>query len=119
MVVQTRARPLAGGSPFIRHSSFVMSSFPLAPSRPNRLPSLFSRADAVALLEGEDEDLAVADLAVALGAGGFEDGLDGGLDEVLVDRDLQLDLGKQPDDALAAAEGFLEPALAAAAADVG
>jgi hypothetical protein len=44
------------------------------------------------LLEREDEDLAVSDLT---GAGALTEGADGGLDEVVGDRDLKPDLLRQ------------------------
>src|SRR5690554_2592737 len=56
-------------------------------------------ADADDLLEVEDEDLAVADLA---GAGGVLDRLDGLDAELVDDGRLDLDLGKEVDDVLGA-----------------
>src|SRR5258708_25541852 len=57
-------------------------------------------ADAQRLLDGGDEDLAVADLA---GMGGLLDGLDGALDLGVVDHDLDLHLGQEAHQVLGAA----------------
>src|SRR5947209_4660513 len=46
--------------------------------RPDRLAAAFAGADADAIVEGEDENLAVADLAGLRRAGGVDDGFDGG-----------------------------------------
>ena len=57
-------------------------------------PSIgLARADADHLLERNDEDLAVADLP---GLRALAEGVDGGLDERLRDRDLEADLLGQP-----------------------
>src|SRR5438093_9728139 len=55
----------------------------------------FAGADADAFFQGKDEDFAVADAALGSGAAGLHDGVDGRLDEVLVDCDLQLHLAEQ------------------------
>src|SRR5207253_8196107 len=60
-------------------------------------------ADADAILQGEDEDLAVPDATLRPGAAGLHDGVDGRLDEILVDGDLQLHLAQQVDRQLVAA----------------
>src|SRR5262249_10292887 len=75
-------------------------------------------ADADAVLQGEDEDLAVADAALGAGAAGLDDGVDGGLDEVLVDGDLELDLAEQVDGQLVAAVDLGLALLPAEALDV-
>src|SRR5687767_4591253 len=61
-------------------------------SMSDRLRAALAGADADAILQGEDEDLAVANTPLRAGAGGLHDGVDGRLDEVLVDRDLELHL---------------------------
>src|SRR5438067_11550551 len=61
----------------------------------NGLAAAFAGADADAVLQVEHEDLAVADLAGFLGAGGVDDGLDSGLDEGVVDGDLEFELGQE------------------------
>ena len=57
----------------------------------------FTRADAEAILERQDEDLAVTDLALLARPRAFENRLNGRLDELLVDGDLQLDFPQQID----------------------
>src|SRR5438105_3886764 len=59
------------------------------------LGAALAGADADAVVHREDEDLAVTDLAVGAAATGLDDGVDGRLDEVFVDRDLELDLSEQ------------------------
>src|SRR6516164_5990741 len=58
-----------------------------------RLPSdgfgtALAGADADAVLERQDEDLAVADAPFGTSAPGFHDGVHGRLDEILIDGDL-------------------------------
>src|SRR5690348_13870593 len=55
----------------------------------------FAGADADAVFQGQDEDLAVADAALGAGPARLHDGVDRRLDEVLVDGDLQLHLAEQ------------------------
>ena len=60
----------------------------------DRLGAAFSRADADALVHGEHEDLAVADVS---GARAFANAFDGRLDEFVVDRDREADFFQQVD----------------------
>src|SRR5262245_46016922 len=71
--------------------------------RLHRLSAPFSGPDPDAILQREDEDLAVADLARGAGPAPLDDRVYGGLDEVLVDRDLQLHFSQQVDADLVAA----------------
>src|SRR5205814_6573482 len=57
-------------------------------------------ADADGLLDRQDENLAVADLA---GAGGLADRVEGALDEGVLDHHLDLDLGQEAHGVLGAA----------------
>src|SRR5215213_5561168 len=66
------------------------------------------------MVEVDDEDLAVADLA---GLGSCCDGVDGLVDLVRGDRDLDLDLGQEADRILGAAIDFRVTLLAAIAFD--
>src|SRR5205823_4430368 len=90
----------------------------LLQSRPDGGRAAFAGADADAVVERQDENLAVADLPGLGGAGGVDDGLDGRLDEGVVDRYFQLQLGQQADLDLRAAVDFRCTALPAAAAHV-
>src|SRR5437588_986610 len=63
-----------------------------------------------------DEDLAVADLA---GTRGFDDGVDGRLDLVVGDDNLDLDLRQKVDDVLGAAIELGMPLLAPEPLDLG
>src|SRR5688500_10848827 len=87
-------------------------------SRADGLPAAFAGADAHAVVERHDEDLAVADGAGVADAGGMDDGLDGRLHECVIDGDLELELGQQADLELLAAVDLGEAALPAATADV-
>src|SRR5208337_3272054 len=60
-----------------------------------RLWPALAGADADTVVQGKDEDLAVADLAVGSAPASLEDGVYGRLDKVLVHRDLKLDLAQQ------------------------
>src|SRR5450432_1939395 len=73
------------------------------PWRLDRLGSTLAGADADAVQQRQDEDLAVADFAFLAGAAGLDDGIDGGLDELVVHPDLELDLAQQVDGVLMAA----------------
>src|SRR5438132_2975743 len=59
----------------------------------------FTGTDAHDLFEVENEDLAVADLP---GIGGFLDSLDDAVEQVVLDRCLDLDLGQEIDDVFGA-----------------
>src|SRR5258708_15092827 len=72
-------------------------------------------ADAQRLLDGGDEDLAVADLA---GMGGLLDGLDGALDLGVIDHDLDLHLGQEAHQVLGAAVDLGLALLAAETLDL-
>src|SRR6266545_7121661 len=61
----------------------------------DRFRPAFARADADHLVERQDEDLPVADLPLLAGPAALQDGVDGRLDELLVDGDLQLHLADQ------------------------
>src|SRR5262245_59075200 len=86
--------------------------------RPDRLAAAFAGANADAILQRQNEDLAVADRARVAGAGGVDDGLDGRFDEGVVHRDLQLQLGQQTHLKLGAAVDLGVAALPAAAAHI-
>ena len=60
----------------------------------DRAAAVFFGADADAVLHGDDEDLPVADFPAAV-LGALEDGFDAGVDELVVDSDLDADLGDQ------------------------
>src|SRR4029434_2324971 len=62
----------------------------------NRLRPALPRADADAILQRQNENLAVADAPFRPGAPRFHDGVHRRFDEVLIDGDLQLDLVDQP-----------------------
>ena len=62
--------------------------------------------DPDAIVHRQDEDLAVADLAVGTAPTRLDDRVDGRLDEVLVDGDLELDLAEQVDRKLVASVDF-------------
>src|SRR4051812_43578374 len=53
--------------------------------------------DADAILHRQDENLAIADLAVGAAPARLDDRVDGRLDEILVHGDLELDLPEQVD----------------------
>src|SRR5690554_1104192 len=59
--------------------------------RLQRVGTGLAGADAYRLLQVDDEDLAVADLA---GVGGLDDGLDGALDQIVVQGHVDLHLGQ-------------------------
>ncbi len=61
------------------------------------LGAAFASADADAVVEREDEDFAVADFAGVASAAATDDGVDRGLDEVFVHRNLKLDFAEQID----------------------
>src|SRR5262249_30196418 len=63
--------------------------------RSDRFRSALAGADADAVLQRQDEDFAVADAPLRPSAAGLHDGVDGWLDEILVDGDLQLHLAQQ------------------------
>jgi hypothetical protein len=65
-----------------------------------RVGAGFAGADAHGLFERGHEDFSVADLA---GLGGLDDGLDGRVDLIGGDRDLQLDLRQEADGVFGAA----------------
>src|SRR5215218_1858280 len=92
---------------------------PLSSGRPLRAdggrPAL-AGADADRVLERQNEDLAVADPAGVPGPGGVDDGLDRGLDERVVDRDFELELGQEPNLELLPAVDLGVPLLPAAPA---
>jgi hypothetical protein len=73
-------------------------------------------ADANDLLDRHHENLAVADLA---GTGRLDDGLDGGIDVLGIDDDLDLDLGQEIDHILGTAIEFGMALLAPEALDLG
>src|SRR5581483_9078488 len=69
------------GMPGLRGSSMEKNSL-----RSDGDAACFAGANAIAFVQGQHEDLAVTD-AVAVGMGGLEDRVDGGLDVVFVDGD--------------------------------
>src|SRR5262245_46673665 len=76
----------------------------------------FAGADADGVGQRRDEDLAVADLA---GLGRAHDGVDHPLGVIVIDHDLDLDLGHEVDGVLRAAVHLGVPLLPAEAADLG
>jgi hypothetical protein len=75
----------------------------VAPSNSDGVWTAFSGPDANRLLDVEHEDLAVADAA---GVGGLNDRVDGLLEQLVRERDLDLDLRQEIDDVLGAAVEF-------------
>src|SRR5262249_39265340 len=77
----------------------IVHFFPLhlALACSDRLRTALAGANPNAVVQREDEDLAVADLAVGSAASCFEDGVYCGFDEILIHRDLELDLSQQVD----------------------
>src|SRR5262249_14880290 len=67
----------------------------------------------------EDEDLAVADLALGAGSTGLDDRVDGRLDEIFVHRDLKLHLPEQIHRELVTAVDLGKALLAPKALNVG
>src|SRR5690606_7256568 len=65
-----------------------------------RIGAELAGADADGLVEGDDEHLAVADLA---GRGRLEDGVERGVEAVVGDRAFDLQLGQEVDDVFGAA----------------
>src|SRR5207237_8380645 len=55
----------------------------------------FACADAQAVFQRQDEDFAIANATLGAGAAGLHDGVDRGLDEILIDGDLKLNLTQQ------------------------
>ncbi len=82
------------------------------------MPAAFAGADADAIVEGQDKDLAVADLAGLRGAGGVDDGFDGGFNKGVVDGDFHFQFGQQADLHFRAAVELGVAALPAATANV-
>src|SRR5262245_50299093 len=72
----------------------------------DRLWPSFSRPDANTVLQRQDENLAVADPAFRTGSASLHDGVDGRLDEVFVDGDLELHLAEQLHSQFVTAVGF-------------
>ena len=70
----------------------------------DRFRAAFAGSNADAFIHGQDEDFAVTDLAFVAAAGAFQDGADRGLDEFIVNSDLQLDFAHQVERVLMAAE---------------
>ena len=79
---------LAGRPHVLRHR-------PEASSASDRVGPAFTGPDPDAFLERDDEDLAVADLPLGTGPASRDDGVDRHIDEIVVDRDLELDLPEQ------------------------
>src|SRR5689334_4661485 len=102
---------------FASREAAVARHSPLA-TRSYRLGSSLAGADPDAVVHREDEDLAVADLAVGPTPPRFEDGVDGRFDEVLIDGDLELDLAEQVDRDLVPAIDLGIPLLAAESLNV-
>src|SRR5690348_8697937 len=84
----------------------------------DRFRAALAGADADAVLQRQDEDLAVADATLGPGAAGLHDGVHRRLDEVLVDGDLQLHLAEQVHRQLVAAVHLRVALLPAEALDV-
>src|SRR4051794_39732012 len=82
------------------------------------LGTALASADADAVFQGKDEDLAVADASLRPGAARLHDRVDRRLDEILVDRDLQLDLAEQLGGQLVTAVHLRLPLLPAEALHV-
>src|SRR5207244_1778923 len=75
----------------------------------------FAGANAEAVLQRQDEDLAIADAPLGSSAARLHDGVDRRLDEILVHGDLQLHLPPQVDRQLVAAVDLRVPLLSAEA----
>src|SRR5258707_107052 len=88
-------------------------------SRSNRGAAALAGTDPDTVLQGQNKDLAVADLTGVAGARGVDDRFDGCLHEGVVDGNFELELGQEPHLELAAAINLGEPSLPAAAAHVG
>src|SRR4029077_2014702 len=73
----------------------------------------FAGPDADAIVHRKDEDLAITDLAVGAAPPCLDDRIDGRLDEVFIDRDLEFDLPQQVDRKLVSAVNFRVPFLTA------
>src|SRR5829696_2368151 len=76
------------------------TAFAGAAEKSNGVGAALAGADAQRLLDGRDEDLAVADPA---GLGGVSDRLDDALGETVLDHHLELHLGEEVDDIFGAA----------------
>src|SRR3954468_1774299 len=89
------------------------------PSRPDRFVSTIARADADAFFQRQDEDLAVADFSGLSALGGFLNRVDRRADERVVHGDFQFYFRQQSHFEFRATIRFGEPALSAAAENVG
>src|SRR6056297_701975 len=105
---------LRSASVLMRWSLSLIGSFVFR-SVSERVRTGLAGADADGVLDGADENLAVADL---VGAGGVHDGLDRALDLVVIDDHVDLDLGQEVDDVFRPAIQFSVPLLAAEALDL-
>ena len=94
--------PSRAGWTFERHFLLLRKCSGLSAKSESRSVR-FAGADAHGVVEADDEDLAVADLA---GLGGRRDGVDGLVDLVRGDRDLDLDLGQEAHRIFGAAVDF-------------
>lgn len=63
----------------------------------DRFVAGFPGPNSNAVVHRQDKDFTIADLATRFAATTLQDGFDGGIDEVLVDSDLQLDFAQQID----------------------
>src|ERR1043165_5455645 len=93
-------------------------SCPWAWEMSNRFRTALAGADADAVFQRQDENLAVADASFRTGATRFHDGVDGRLDKILIDGNLQLHLVQQIDREFVAAVHLGVPLLPAEAAAV-
>src|SRR5262245_23086572 len=91
-----------------------------APSRKrlDRLRAAFAGADADAILQRQNENLAVADASLRPGAARFHNRVDGRLDEILVDGALQLHLVQEVHRQFMASVNFRVPLLPPEAAAI-
>src|SRR5437667_2825306 len=84
----------------------------------DRFRTAFPRPNADTIFQRQDENLAVADASLRSGSTGFHDGVDGRLNEILIDGNLQLDLAQQVERQLVAAVYLGVPLLPAEALHV-
>src|SRR5262249_39098751 len=84
----------------------------------NGFPTPLTRANPNDIIQGKNENLPVADLAFRTCPSPLDDGLDGGLNELLVHRDLELDLPDQVHLVLVTAVNLRMPLLPSQPLDV-
>lgn len=86
---QVLVEPEAGYVAWLLVFLVVLVASPTRDSRADGLAAAFTRANADAIFQIQDEDFAIANHAGLRSAGRMHDGLDRGLNEGIVDSDLQ------------------------------